>query len=163
MGHSYRRVTRDNHACGSLTFVGNVFKKGNTHQPKNYRPVSLTSIACKFMEGFIRNQLVDHIKRNRLLPDDQHVFLSGLSCITQLLEVLEEWTKVLESDGSFNGLLGKHLTQCLIYISSTNCETIYGLQGSALEWIKSLLLEWKQHVFVNGQASQWAHTVCCVH
>ena len=30
-----------------------VFKKGNTHNPANYRPVSLTCVVCKLLEHII--------------------------------------------------------------------------------------------------------------
>jgi hypothetical protein len=37
-----------------------VFKKGDRHQASNYRPVSLTSIACKLLEHIVHSQVMDH-------------------------------------------------------------------------------------------------------
>ncbi|KAK3864509.1 hypothetical protein Pcinc_029814 [Petrolisthes cinctipes] len=38
-----------------------IFKKGDQHAATNYRPVSLTCIMCKMMEGIIRDELMDDI------------------------------------------------------------------------------------------------------
>ena len=34
-----------------------IFKKGKKTAPGNYRPVSLTSVMCKILEGFIRQAM----------------------------------------------------------------------------------------------------------
>ena len=36
-----------------MGLVSPIFKKGNRHQAKNYRPVSLTSVICKILESSI--------------------------------------------------------------------------------------------------------------
>ena len=82
--------------------IGNVvalFKKGDKSDPGNYRPVSLTSIACKMMEKLVRNQIVEHIKRNKLFSEKQFGFISGRSTTLQLLLVLDQWTEILDKGG----------------------------------------------------------------
>ena len=37
-----------------------VFKKGDRSDPKNYHPVSLTSIVCKTMEHVLTSQIMHH-------------------------------------------------------------------------------------------------------
>ena len=39
-----------------------IFKKGAKNDPGNYRPVSLTCIACKILESFIRDQIVNYME-----------------------------------------------------------------------------------------------------
>ena len=51
-----------------------IFKKGSVTSPGNYRPVSLTSIACKILESIIREQVMDFLNDNHLLSEDQHGF-----------------------------------------------------------------------------------------
>jgi hypothetical protein len=41
-----------------------IFKTGAKSQPSNYRPVSLTSVACKMMESLIRDKITDHLELN---------------------------------------------------------------------------------------------------
>ena len=43
-----------------------IYKKGDKHEPGNYRPVSLTSIMCRILESIIRDALVDFLKKNGL-------------------------------------------------------------------------------------------------
>ena len=49
--------------------LGNIvalFKKGGKSDPRNYRPVSLTSVVCKLMEKLVRYLIVDHMIRNKM-------------------------------------------------------------------------------------------------
>ena len=44
-----------------------LFEKGNKLEPSNYRPISLTSIVCKVMERIIRDEIVNHLVKNKLI------------------------------------------------------------------------------------------------
>lgn len=82
--------------------VGNItalFRKGDKALPGNYRPVSLTSVACKILEKIIRSLMVDHMKINNLFSDRQFGFISGRSTTLQLLKVMDVWTKVIDNGG----------------------------------------------------------------
>ena len=76
-----------------------VYKKGGRQKPGNYRPISLTSIACRVLEALIRDQIMDHLTRHNLLTPAQHGFRPQRSCDSQLLETLNDWTKCIE-DGN---------------------------------------------------------------
>ena len=41
--------------------------KGSKHSPENFRPISLTSIACKILESIIREAILAYLKDNSLL------------------------------------------------------------------------------------------------
>ena len=73
-----------------------IFKKGSRTQPTNYRPVSLTSIACKMLESIIKDSLVHYFTVNNLFSINQHGFRAGFSCVTQLPKVLEDWTVAID-------------------------------------------------------------------
>ena len=81
-----------------------IFKKGLKHLPGNYRPVCLTSVACKMMEKLVRNKVMAHMTRNNLLSSLQHGFVHGCSCTTQLLEVLDKWTEAIEQGDSVDAI-----------------------------------------------------------
>ncbi|XP_038071919.1 uncharacterized protein LOC119740627 [Patiria miniata] len=72
-----------------------ISKKGSKSQAGNYRPISLTSVPCKVMESLVRDSILSHISRYELLSKDQHGFTSGRSCMTNLLDTLEDITKDL--------------------------------------------------------------------
>ena len=50
-----------------MAYITGIFKKGSRHLPENYRPISLTSILCKVMEKFIRDNVVNHLLYLKLL------------------------------------------------------------------------------------------------
>ena len=68
------------------------------------RPVSLTSVCGKIMEKIFRKEIVDHLERNEIVSDVHYGFVHGKSCHTQLLTVIEEWTKLMEERKPFNCL-----------------------------------------------------------
>ena len=65
-----------------------IFKKGSKTDPGNYRPVSLTCVVDKVMESVLKDAIVKHLTENKLIRDSQHGFMSGRSCLTNLLEYL---------------------------------------------------------------------------
>ncbi len=73
-----------------------VYKKGDRKSLENYRPISLTSVVCKIMKSFIRDHIVKFMEGYDLFNCNQH----GHSCITQLLEVIESWTEILDEVSS---------------------------------------------------------------
>ena len=44
-----------------IAFITRVFKMGNKDSASNYRPISLTSVACKVMEGICRYVILDFL------------------------------------------------------------------------------------------------------
>ena len=83
-----------------LAHVTPIYKKGAKSDPLNYRPVSLTSVVCKFMERLIRDKIIDHLDKYNLLSTHQHGFRSNRSCLTQLLEYFQEVHDMLEEKGT---------------------------------------------------------------
>ena len=50
------------------------FKKGKQSDPTNYRPVSLTCVACKVLEHIIHSFVMKHLEKYNVLTDTQHGF-----------------------------------------------------------------------------------------
>ena len=78
--------------------ISPIFKKGSRLVAANYRPVSLTSVVCKILEGIIRDRLLWYVINEGLLANEQHGFVPGKGCVSNLLETLDFVTKAL-SDG----------------------------------------------------------------
>ena len=95
-------LLRKSLAEGKLPFtwkVANItpiHKKGPKHQVNNYRPISLTSIHCEILERLIRKELMDQMESNNLFTKHQHGFRKGHSCVTQLIEIIDDWTNELD-------------------------------------------------------------------
>jgi len=69
--------------------ISAIFKKGSKKDPGNYRPVSLTSHAGKLFEKLVKEEIVQHLERNKLINSSQHGFMQNKSCLTNLLEFNE--------------------------------------------------------------------------
>ena len=64
---------------------------------ENYRPISIMCVECNVRESIVREKLMLHMESNNLFSKDQFGLRSGYACVTQLLLVLEEWSKALDS------------------------------------------------------------------
>lgn len=68
-----------------------IFKKGKRFEAVNYRPVSLTCIACKLMEHIVTSHSMSHADNNNNILNPLHYgFRKGLSCETQLIEFIDD-------------------------------------------------------------------------
>ena len=134
-----------------------IFKKGKRDDPGNYRPVSLTSVCGKIMEKIVRKEIVDHLERNEVISDVQHGFVQGKSCQTQLLTVIEEWTKWMEERKPFDCLYFDYrkafdsVPHMRLMRKIESC----GITGQVQRWIKSFLQGRRQRVRVGEAVSGW--------
>ena len=134
-----------------------LFKKGSKRSANNYRPVSLTSICCKIIEKLIRDAIVDSLEKQGLFHKDQHGFRYGLSCCTQLLEVMEVWTRWFDLGLPWDAIY----TDFSKAFDSVPHERLlrkveaYGIQGNLLKWIQSFLSSRRQRVVLGGKLSSW--------
>ena len=135
-----------------------IFKnKGSSSSPKNYRPISLTSVISKVMEHVIKSQLMDHLLTNNLLSDKQHGFLARRSTLTQLVFCVNEWVTDLE-----NGLvtdvvyfdLAKAFDSVVHSKLVHKCKS-YGCKGLLLEFINTYLCNRRQRVNIDGCHSNY--------
>ena len=133
-----------------------IHKKGDRSDPSNYRPVSLTSQVCKVLESLVRKHILKHLAANNILSDKQHGFRERRSCLTNLLEVTEFWSEILDDDDgvdvayldfrkAFDLVSHKHL----IYKMSK-----YGITDQVLNWVTAFLSHRKQRVVIRGTASE---------
>ena len=60
-------------------------QKGDTSDPANYRPISLTCILFKVMEHIVTSNLAQHLNKNDIVYGLQHGFREERSCKTQLI------------------------------------------------------------------------------
>ena len=88
---------------------------------------------------------MEHFTANKLFTNRQFGFLKGRSTVTQLLQILDEWTEALETGGridviytyfekAFDKVPHKRLLSKL---------RSYRIDNSIVEWIKSFLTDRK--------------------
>ena len=74
-----------------------LYKKGSRKDALNYRPVSLTCILCKLYEKLVRRHIMSFVSKK--ITPNQHGFVEGKSCLSNLLESVECIIELLE-DGA---------------------------------------------------------------
>ncbi|BHF63234.1 hypothetical protein SprV_0200622600 [Sparganum proliferum] len=130
-------------------------KGGSKASANNYRPISLTSICCKLMEKIIKRELMRFLEQHNLLSDAQHGFRTGRSCVTNLLNCLERWTRSVDEG---NALHVVYIDFKKAFDSVPHQRLLHklsriGVRGNLLKWIQSFLLDRCQTVHVGGQQS----------
>ncbi len=135
-------------------------KKGNKSNPENYRPISLTSVCGKIMESLIRC-MVAHMVENGLFAEQQHGFVPNRSCMRQLLCIMEDWTKWLDSSKCIDTLfLDFHKAfdsvqhERLLYKIAA-----YGITDKTANWIRNILTNRCQRVIVENGKSDWVNVI----
>ncbi|XP_071944696.1 uncharacterized protein [Antedon mediterranea] len=141
--------------------VSPIFKKGSKSQASNYRPISLTCIICKIFEHIIRNNILRHVKNNAILTTEQHGFVEKKSCLTNLLEFMEDVTKALDDNNNVDVIF---LDYSKAFDSVPHRRLLmklesYGIKGQLLLWIKDFLDNRQQRVKVRHASSSWADVI----
>lgn len=134
-----------------------IFKKGDKGDPGNYRPVSLTCILCKVMESFIKDCILKYFECNNMFNDCQHGFRNNRSCATQLLEVMEDITTMIDEkkDIDIIYLDFKKAFDSVPHARLFEKLRSYGIGGCLLNWIKSFLSDRTQRVKVGSEFSDF--------
>ncbi len=133
-----------------------VFKKGGRAEAANYRPISLTSIACKMLEHVMCTHIRRHLDHHKILGPENHGFRAKHSTESQLLLTTHDMLKFWDA--------GKQLDVAILDFSKT-FDTVphqrllakldhYGVSGNVLNWVKSFLVERTQSVVVEGARSR---------
>ena len=141
--------------------VSPIFKKGNKNDPENYRPVSLTSILCKILETFIRDAILAHMISAKLFSNCQHGFRPGRSCMTQLIEVMEDFTSMWDDKESFDTIyldFRKAFDKVPHKRLTIKLES-YGIVGNVLKWIQDFLTDRHQYVKMGSEISEKAEVL----
>ena len=145
-----------------------IFKKGNRHLPNNYRPISLTSSVVRLLESIIKDVIYDHLNSNQLLCENQHGFVPGRSCTTQLLTAIDYWTKAIDY---WTKALEQRIPVDVVYLDfkkafdsvpHTRLLTklqAYGIGGKLYNWLSNYFIGRKQKVVLNDESSSWTSVI----
>ena len=138
-----------------------IHKKGNKAIMGNFRPVALTSVICKVFEKIVCTAILSFLTRNDLITQQQHGFVKGRSCQTNILLCLEKWTEMLDNGRSvdvayfdYSKAFNKVSHRPLIIKLKA-----YGINGRLLAWLEAYLQDRKQRVVVGNAKSSWLEVV----
>ena len=98
-----------------------------------------------------------HLEENQLISNTQHGFRNGTSCITNLLQFLDQVTNLLDSDSCVNVIyvdFAKAFDK-VPHIRLLDKLAQHGISGKVWGWIKNWLSDRKQRVCTYGHYSSW--------
>lgn len=130
-------------------------KKGNPSSQNSYRPISLTSISCKLMEHVIYSHITKFLTSLNFFHPNQHGFLKGLSCDTQLASFINDLSTNLDQNVPVDSLFldfekafdkVPH-NRLFLKLSRLN------LDPAVFAWLQNFLTNRKQFVFANSHSS----------
>lgn len=125
-------------------------KKGSCNLIDNYRPIALLSIFTKIFEKIIYRRFLSFFEKKNIINKNQHGFREGKSTITAISDFLETIIEALEKNNYTFGVF-LDLQKAFDCVNPTilfdKLEN-YGIRGSALELIKSYMLNRKQFVSI---------------
>ena len=150
-----------------MAIVTPILKKSNLDPAdiSNYRPVSNLSLLSKLLERAIKQQLTGYLESESLLPHNQSAYRAGHSTETAALRVFSDL--VSESDAGNISLmalldLSAAFDTVDYEILFQRLETVCGIAGTALAWIKSYLTDRKQAIKCGGATSATCNLTCGV-
>ena len=138
-----------------------IHKGGSKAVMANFRPVALTSVVCKILEKIICSAILAFLVTNDLISKQQHGFVRGRSCQTNILLCLERWTELVDSGKSVDIAYFDYakafdkVSHRLLLIKLR----AYGIEGKLLAWLAAWLDGRRQRVVVGNTKSPWLPVV----
>ena len=105
----------------------------------------------------MKDSLFLHLINNNLLIESQHGFMQKKSCLTNLIEYLDELTRLVDEGHSVDVVyldFSKAFDKVPHVRLLAKLEAV-GVSGLVLQWIKAWLSNRKQRVVLNGRMSEW--------
>ena len=136
-----------------------VFKKDDSTQVKNYRPVSLLPVVSKVFERIMLNQVTAYM--NEYLSPHLCGYRKGFNTQTALSFLIEKWKKILDGKG-YGAAVLMDLSKAF---DTINHELLiaklhaYGFTKESLMIIFSYLSDRWQHVKIDSSFSSWSELI----
>ena len=113
------------------------------------------------MEIIICARILCFLTIHNLISPQQHGFVKGRSCQTNVMLCLERWTRILDDGGSvdvayfdYSKAFDKVSHKLLMHKLKA-----YGIEGKLLNWLEAWLTDRKQRVVVGDAKSPWLNVV----
>ena len=124
----------------------------------------------------MREEIISHMRSNKLFSPYQYGFIDKRSTTLQLLNVLDKWTEIIDDGGRIDAIYMDFMKAFdkVPHERLLRKVEAYGIGGPLLGWIRSFLTGRKQRVTVGEDSSKsdkrnttWlspgAYFICLVH
>ena len=124
---------------------------------KNYRPVSNLSFLSKVLEKIVLAQLFEHLSKHSLLPVMQSAYRPHHSTETALLKMVNDI--LLALDQNHVAVLTLLDLSCVFEMIDHSIlirwlDSVFGISGTALSWVKSYLTNRTQTIVIDDLCSE---------
>lgn len=138
-----------------LSMVAPIFKSGRRDDVLNYRGVAKETAPAKLLESMVNLRVSSHVEN--AIAEQQHGFVSGRSCLTNLVSLSTNVTSLLEQNGvkqvdivytDFRKAFDRVPIKCLLKTLPS-----FGVVGELAVWMSSYLYGRMQYVQVEHEKS----------
>ena len=134
-----------------------IFKKGDTEDPNNYRPISITAASSKVFGKVIREQITNYIDNNKLFSPVQFGFRKNISTMDALVFTTEKIRKEIDNNHFLAAAfldLSKAFDSISHEILLKKLEILH-FDPNAISLIQSFLTGRTQRVVLSTSKSDW--------
>jgi hypothetical protein len=134
-----------------------LYKKGNSKDINNYRPVSLLSCISKVFERAVFKHVFNFLRDNKIFTLHQSGFLPGDSTVHQLVFLYNYFAEALDKKKDIQ-IVFCDISKAFDRVWHLGLEYKLkraGIDGTLLLWFRNYLCNRKQRVVINGQHSSW--------
>ena len=151
-------------SCARRIQCISLFKNGNKSDFSNYRPISLLSQFTKILENLFNERLQQFLNANNILSNSQNGFRAHMSTVHAALELTESISNSIDSKQHCAGVFIdlKEAFETVNHKLLVAKLSFYGVRGVANAWLENYLMNRKQYVVVDNQASSMQLIKCGV-
>jgi hypothetical protein len=137
------------------SIVKQLFKKGDRDNMANYRPISLLTSFSKIFEKLIYERLLQHIKINNILSEEQFGFRPSTSTDKASYKLINEILNAMNERKMVGGIFCdlQKAFDCVNHNILISKLEFYGIAGKTLKLINSYLEGRYQNVVLDGNLS----------
>ena len=132
-----------------------VYKKGDSHLMKNYRPISILPCFSKLIEKCIFNRVYSFLCHNNIISNSQYGFRRNHSTAHALIDLQDKIISAINKNNFSLGIF-MDLSKAFDIVDHTILLyklKHYGIRGTALKWFSSYLNNRSQYTFVANCSS----------